>query len=400
MKIKTILFTLSFLSTSWASAQSVDSLQIFVQQGDSCMQQFNTFEALKYYLRAYDLAKSISQKQAVEHLELPLDRLEKLPKERQTQIIEQLKNAAEKSAAVDCSIQMKLADCYYKRANYRQSSELLKNIPEDSLSHEAFRELALSYKKLNDLNSYVYWTSQLVRRYPMDGEMVAGLTLAYAQLEQPQNGLECGQKYFAVDSTNVEVNRAIADAYFMDRQFDKASLMYERLMQQGDSTFNTLYSAGMCYTRIDSLNRAYRCLLPALYLSQMQHSGCAYRLGVVSVDLKSYDEGLRYLNIATELMRPDTTTMKAITLSQGEAYYLTKQYDKAVEAWKCHLDYNPTSIATYYNIGNTYYYFLSDTKQAKAYLEKFLEVARKEKNPNQQLNEMIEKSEAYIKRIK
>ena len=149
MKIKTILFTLSFLSTSWASAQSVDSLQIFVQQGDSCMQQFNTFEALKYYLRAYDLAKSISQKQAVEHLELPLDRLEKLPKERQTQIIEQLKNAAEKSAAVDCSIQMKLADCYYKRANYRQSSELLKNIPEDSLSHEAFRELALSYKKLD-----------------------------------------------------------------------------------------------------------------------------------------------------------------------------------------------------------------------------------------------------------
>ena len=338
-------------------AVAPDSLTLCLQAGDSCMQQFNTFEALKYYQQAF----------------LQKDTLE---------------------------ARTKLADCYYKRANYRQTSELLKNVLEDSLSHEAFRQLALSYKKQGDLNSYVYWASQLVKRYPMDGEIVAGLTLAYAQLEQPQNGLECGQKYFAVDSTNIEVNRALADAYFMDRQFDKASLMYERLLQQGDSTFNTLYSAGMCYTRIDSLNRAYRCLLPAFYLSQMQHSGCAYRLGIVCNDLKSYDEGLRYLNIATELMKPDTTTMKAITLSQGEAYYLTKHYDKAVEVWKCHLDYNPTSIATYYNIANAYYYFLSDTKQAKAYLEKFLEAARKEKNPNQQLKEMIEKSEVFIKRIK
>lgn len=332
----------------------VDSLTICLQAGDSCMQQFNTFEALKYYQQAYTMADTLQTR-------------------------------------------TKLANCHYKRANYRQTAELLKAIPEDSLSHEAFRQLALSYKKQGDLNSYVYWAGQLVQRYPMDGEMVAGLTLGYTQLEQPQNGIHCGQEYFTVDSTNIEVNRALADAYFMDRQFDKASLMYERLMQQGDSTFNTLYSAGMCYTRIDSLNRAYQCLLPAFYLSQMQHAGCAYRLGVVSNDLHSYQEGLEYLNLSVELMKPDTTIMKAITLSQGEAYYLTKQYDKAVEAWKRHLEYNPTSIATYYNIASAYYYFLPDGQQAKAYLEKFLEVARKEENPNQQLTDMIEKSKTLLR---
>ena len=379
---------------------AVDSLQLVLQAGDSCMQQFNTFGALGYFQRAYAIAKTRSQQRAVEQLDLPLDKLEKLPQEKQNEIIERLKASAEKGAIVDFMVQMRLADCYYKRANYRQTADLLKNIPVDSLTHEAFRQLALSYKKQGNLDSYVYWAGHLIDRYPMDGEMVAGITLAYAQLEQPQNGLEWGLKYFAVDSTNIEVNRALADAYFMDRQFDKASLMYERLMQQGDSTFNTLYSAGMSYTRIDSLNQAYKCLLPAFYLSQMQHAGCAYRLGVVCNDLHSYSEGLGYLNIATELMLPDTTIMKAITLSQGEAYYLTKQYDKAVEAWKSHLDYNPGSIATYYNIANAYYYFLSDTKQAKAYLEKFLQAARKEENPNQQLKEMIVKSEAFIKRIK
>ena len=132
----------------------------------------------------------------------------------------------------------------------------------------------------------------------------------------------------------------------------------------------------------------------------MQHAGCAYRLGVVSVDLGSYIEGLGYLDLATRLMQPDTTIMKAITLSQGEGYYLTKRYDKAVEAWKRHLDYNPTSIATYYNIANCYYYYLSDIPQAKRYFEHFLTLARKEEKPTAQLKEMIEKAEILLRTSK
>lgn len=378
---------------------AVDSLQLLLQSGDSCMKQYNTFEALKYFQRAYDLAKIRSQERAKENLDLPLERLEKLPKEKQNEIIERLKHSAEQSAIVDCRVQMKLADCYYKRANYHQSAELLKKIPEDSLSHEAFRQLAFSYQKQGDNDSFIYWAQQLVERYPMDGEVVAGLTLALAQKDQPDKGLEYGLAYSLKDSNNILVNRAVADAYFLNRDFSSASTWYEKLMEQGDSTFNTLYSAGMCYSQIEDRARAYQFLQLALIKSGMQHSGCAYRLGVVSVDLHLYDEGLTYLNMAAEMMLPDTTVMKAITLSQGEAYYLTKQYDKAVEAWKQHLEYNPGSIATYYNIASAYYYFLEDKQQSKAYLEKFLQAARKEEKPTQQLKDMIEKAETFLRKF-
>ena len=399
-KIVTILLMTALTLTTSAYEEKMDSLTIFLQAGDSCMQQFNTFEALKYYKQAYALAKARSQQKAVEHLDLPLDKLEELPQEKQDEIIEHLKSMAEKSAIVDCMVQMKLANCHYKRANYRESAQLLKTIPEDSLSHEAFRQLALSYKKLGDLDSYVYWAGQLVARYPMDGEMVAGLTLGYVQLEQPQNGLECGQKYFAVDSTNIEVNRALADAYFMDRQFEKASQMYERLLQQGDSTFNTLYSAGMSSSRIDSLERAYKYLQLAFLISGMQHQGCAYRLGVVCVDTQRYPEGLNYLKLATEMMQPDTTTMKAITLSQGEGYYLSQHYPEAVEAWKRHLDYNPSSVATYFNIANVYAYILKDNKLAEDYYRQFIDLARQEEKPTQQLIDMMGKAEEFLHRPK
>ena len=333
---------------------AVDSLTLLLQAGDSLMQQYNTFEALRYYQQAFAMKDTLESR-------------------------------------------TKLADCYYKRANYRQTADLLKTLDAGELSHEAFRELALSYQKLGENEAFIYWASNLTTRFPMDGEIVAGLTLAHARANQPEKGIICGMKYCLKDSTNILVNRALADAWFMNRDFRAASKIYERLLQQGDSTFNTLYSAGMCYTRLDSLELAYKHFVPAFLLSGMQHAGCAYRLGVVCVDTGRLDEGIGYLDLATKLLLPDTTTMKAITLSQGEAYYLMGQYAQAVEAWKQHLAYNPNSIATHYNIANAIYYYLPDRKQAKTYYERFLELARQEPNPNAQLQEMMAKAEELLR---
>jgi tetratricopeptide (TPR) repeat protein len=353
MRIHTIL-TLALWAALPLKAEVTDSVQLFVQLGDSCMQQYNTFEALKHYQQAYEMKDTIE-------------------------------------------VRTKLADCHYKRGNYRETSELLKNVPEDSLSHDAFRQLCFSYQKQGDTDSYIYWTGQLVNHYPMDGEMVAGLTLAYAKNQQPQNGIICGMRYCLKDSTNILVNRALADAWFMNRDFSAAAKLYDRLLEQGDSTFNTLYSAGMSYSRIDSLERAYKYLQLAFLISGMQHYGCAYRLGVVCVDTKRYPEGLNYLKLATELMLPDTTVMRAITLSQGEGYYLTQQYPEAVEAWKHHLSYNPSSVATYYNIANADAYLLKDNEEAEAYYRQFLDLARKEEKPTEQLKQMIKNAEDMIR---
>ena len=358
----------------------VDSLQVYVQAGDSCMQQFNTFEALQYYQRAYKMAEaqdSVRFSMDDKFGAGPYVPEDKIPRE----------------------IRLKLANCHYKRANYRQVAELLKNMPEDSLSHEAFRQLAFSYQKQGDNDSFMYWANQLVNRFPMDGEVVAGLTLAYAKANQPEKGVVCGLKYSLKDSTNILVNRALADAWFINRDFTAAAMIYDRLMEQGDSTFNTLYSAGMCYSQLEDLERAYKYLSLAFLISGMQHAGCAYRLGVVCVDTKRYPEGLNYLNLAKELLRPDTTIMKAITLSEGEGYYLTQHYPEAVEAWKEHLTYNPGSVATYFNIANAYAYLLKDEKQAQSYYEQFLEKAREVEKPTPQLEEMVERAKEILKML-
>ena len=374
MKSLFSIITLALLMVLPAQGEGGDSLQIYVQAGDSCMQQYNTYEALKCYQRAYAIAE------AQDSVRFSMEGIDVMDDEFRQYVPED---------KIPRDVRLKLADCYYKRANYRQTAELLKNMPEDSLSHDAFRQLAYSYQKQGDNDSFIYWAGQLVNRFPMDGEVVAGLTLAYAKANQPEKGVICGMKYSLKDSTNILVNRALADAWFMNRDFKAAGKLYDRLLEQGDSTFNTLYSAGMCCSQLDSLERAYKYLQLAFLISGMQHAGCAYRLGVVCVDTKRYPEGLNYLNLAKELLRPDTTIMKAITLSEGEGYYLTQHYPEAVEAWKEHLTYNPGSVATYFNIANAYAYILKDDEQARDYYQQFLDKAAEIENPTPQLNEMV-----------
>ena len=376
------IITLALLMVLPAQGEGGDSLQIYVQAGDSCMQQYNTYEALKCYQRAYAIAE------AQDSVRFSMEGIDVMDDEFRQYVPED---------KIPRDVRLKLADCYYKRANYRQTAELLKNMPEDSLSHDAFRQLAYSYQKQGDNDSFIYWAGQLVNRFPMDGEVVAGLTLAYAKANQPEKGVICGMKYSLKDSTNILVNRALADAWFMNRDFKAAGKLYDRLLEQGDSTFNTLYSAGMCCSQLDSLERAYKYLKLAFLISGMQHTGCAYRLGVVCVDTKRYPEGLNYLNLAKELLRPDTTIMKAITLSQGEGYYLTQHYPEAVTAWKEHLAYNPTSVATYFNIANAYAYILKDDEQARTYYQQFLDRAAEVENPTPQLSEMVAQAREMLK---
>ena len=359
------MLILALLTVSPVRGEAIDSLQVCLLQGDSCMQQFNTFEALKYYQRAYRIAE--------------------------------LQDSVRFSMDDSDVLSKYVPEDKIPRADYRQTAELLKNMPEDSLSHEAFRQLAFSYQKQGDNDSFMYWAEQLIYRYPMDGEVVAGLTLAFARASQPQRGIVCGMGYCQRDSTNIMVNRALADAWFMNRDFTAAANLYERLLQQGDSTFNTLYSAGMCYSQIDSLEQAYGYLHDAFLLSQMQHAGCAYRLGVVCVDTKRYTEGLACLSLAKRLMQPDSAIMKAITLSQGEGYYLIQRYDEAVAAWKEHLGYNPSSVATYYNIANAYAYLLKDPEQAKSYYQLFIEKSAEIEKPTPQLVEMVEDAKKKLK---
>ena len=102
MKIVLTIVALALLAVYPAKGEVLDSLTICLQSGDSCMQQYNTAQALKYYQQAYDLAKKRSQEKAVEHLNLPQKHLEKLPQERQNEIYHATAHKTQKRNEMTC----------------------------------------------------------------------------------------------------------------------------------------------------------------------------------------------------------------------------------------------------------------------------------------------------------
>ena len=162
---KTVIFhylpiwvMLSF-SFSLHAQESLDSL---LSAGDSCMDEYNTFGALQYYEQAFSLN--------------------------------------------DCdATRLALANCVYKRMDYRRCVKLLSSLHDHSQTHESLRQLVFSSQKLADNDALVYWGRMLNARFPMDGEVVARLATAYAQTEQPQNGAKCAEEYFRKDTSNIEL---------------------------------------------------------------------------------------------------------------------------------------------------------------------------------------------------
>ena len=105
-RLSTIL-ALALLTVIPALGEGLDSLQILMQQGDSCMLQYNTFEALKHYQQAFDVAS----KQGIVRFSMNDNFSRSRPYVPED--------------VVPKMIRLKLADCHYNRANYRQCVELL-----------------------------------------------------------------------------------------------------------------------------------------------------------------------------------------------------------------------------------------------------------------------------------
>lgn len=82
----------------------------------------------------------------------------------------------------NCSLRRKIAKCHYRRAEFRECIEILKSISKlnnDSLDHEALREMFYSNGRLGNQSAQTYWGGVVIDKYPYDGEIVAALAAVY-----------------------------------------------------------------------------------------------------------------------------------------------------------------------------------------------------------------------------
>lgn len=327
-----------------------------VALGDSCLEMHDTYNALRYYGEAL---------------------------------------ARDSSAAV----LRKVARCHYMRGDYARCVSTMLPVAGpggDSLSLEQLRYMFNSYRLTGDTDNEVTWGQAILRRCPMDGEVTAAVAQVYLSDDDysPYVGRDLAWSYLKRDSTCIPVLRQYADANFLLKEFDKAERAYLSLMALGDSTYNTVYSLGLTYMYVERDSLARLWLKRAAEKSGMKNAGCLYRLGIVCVDMDSVSEGIKYLNLAFELMQPDHVVTFVIKRALGEGYYKEGHYWNAIYAWEEALRYNRNSMATLFNTAQAYGLVGRKDKE-KAFYRSFLSMAALAER-NDKLDGMVRQAEAAV----
>lgn len=326
--------------------------QDLISRGDSCLAQYDVYGALALYTQAL--------------------------------------RAEDTYAVRKC-----LAECYYRRADYRRMLMIVRPVPDDSLGHELMRQLFYAEKNLSEPQAQIYWGQQILKRYPMDAEIIADLAQVYTLNDQPQNAMIMTMKYLLKDSMNIAVERQYADACFLMKEYVLATDAYRHLLMMGDSTYNCFYSLGMCCEQLKKPQEAHAAFSRAIALTDSTKAGPLYHQGCVNVTLGNGAEAVRCLKKALRLLYPDSSVMFLVYRNLGDGHYLQRERQQAIHAWTKALDYNAASLTTWFYLGSAYH-MQSDRKNAVRCLTRFMDLAVAEKEPTDDLRSMMQKARVML----
>ena len=338
------------------------------ERGDSCMKAFNLFQALDCY------------SQALKQQDMP-------------------------------ELRMKVAECHYRRGNYRECISTLQTLQASQLSHNALHQLFYSYKALGDTENFKQTGKLILGQYPMDSEILVDLCHEY-NLEMNLFGtFHAVNEYIAKDSTNLAVNRVIAEAEFFQKEYQGAMYSYKKLLAAGDSSYITYFSIGVCAEQLsryddqplgDKVNlqvEAVDYLKRAVAVSDSAQAAPFYHLGNLYNEMKNYQESENCFQKAIQLLSPDPSVMNICWSGLAESLYCTGQYERAAHAFETALSFHSQSITSLYYLSICYEGY-GDKAKAKVQFENFLNKAYTIDNPSENLKQMIADAKQRLSRLK
>lgn len=341
---------------------------VWETRGDSCMQAFNLFQALSCYSQAL--------------------------KQEDTQ-----------------GLRMKIAECHYRRGNYRACISTLQPLPASQLSHNALRQLFYSYKALGSTDDFKQTGRAILKQYPMDAEVLVDLCHEYNLEMNPFGTFHAVDEYLAKDSTNLAVNRVIAEAEFFQKEYFGAKDSYKKLLAAGDTSYITYFSIGVCaeqISRFDDVspdnrlslqNEAVENLKQAIAVSDSAQAAPFYHLGNVLNDMKKYHDSEKCFQKAIELLSPDPSMLNICWSGLAESLYSTGQFERAARAFETSLSFHQNSITSLYYLSICYEGY-GDYAKAKAQFENFLNKASSIENPSEFLKQMITDARQRLSKLK
>ncbi len=210
-------------------------------------------------------------------------------------------------------------------------------------------------------------------KYPDDYLSAAKLGNIYIAGQQYGEAIGITEKYrSSIDTTNMVINRINAQAYCLSQDYPRAIERYEKLLQQGDSTFQTLFYAGISYYASNRFYEVHDLLEKALQ-EDPTNINVLYYLGRACAKTSWKKEGVEHLEKAIALSIPSDSVMSRLYTGLADCYKMARRYKEQADALITQYnEYDPDKHHLLYNAAFIYCYRLKDLEQTEKYLKAYL----------------------------
>lgn len=288
------------------------------------------------------------------------------------------------------------------RGYFNKSLDILRQLPDDSLTIEDMQLRYDNFAQLGQNDSLAYWGDQILKLNPFCTSLIIDYTRRLNNGWQgdlgrksfPDKVIKICKKYQERDSTHILVNRQLAEAYYAIGNYDLALPALKQLEAVGDTCFTTLYNMGLTYNRMGNTNSAYDYLYRA-YLKNDHHPYCLFILGIVSNRIGLGGEALSYLDEAKKLLMPDRQTLFRLHKELAEAFRIKGETDFRLEELQECMRYAEEKDVNElnYQIGSCYF-GLRQLDKAEEYFRKFLDATT-----NKEYNDDIKQKRQHIEQM-
>ncbi|MBR5168887.1 MAG: hypothetical protein IKW86_12585 [Salinivirgaceae bacterium] len=265
------------------------------------------------------------------------------------------------------TVMHKLAQCYFKRGQYVKCLALTDTLMADTI---LYQHIKLRYNCLQKMDAddslRIDCAQRLVSINPMDAAVVADIATYYNGKQLADTALSYCRTYYALDSTNQQVNKQMARALFIKKDYYPALDLFLDAYRNGDESPALLFYIGRTYECCSNFEKAHDFMLMAAEKSSFASLPIVKALARVSNNSEYRDDVLNYTQMAFELCQADSASMAEVYDIQAKFYeayfyhYCSTDYQKArtcvanqVRTLKSALSYEPT-ITRQYNMAIAY----------------------------------------------
>ena len=229
------------------------------------------------------------------------------------------------SLTVDSLLTLGLS--HYGRGSYQQCVDVLEPLAQNyigtatsPLTADAYHALYYSYQRMGQREDMYYWGRKCLDKNADDAEIIADMAKHYNGEEKPDMALSVADPYNLRHPEQLLVARQLANACFLNMNFELAKPLYLQLLSDGLRTFDVAYSLGLCYFQEERYDSAYTFLRQAAEMNRFQNNNCLYRLGIASVKTGHAEEGVEYINKVLQQLTPSEELIRSLHRELADGY--------------------------------------------------------------------------------